>query len=94
MFSIFIEGITQSVRYNTLIHEEKKKSDALLDAIFSPSLVERVQNGEKNISFSEHSASVMFVDIVEFTPWCGSNSGSIVMQTLNQLFKEFDMELN
>jgi hypothetical protein len=63
---------TQTVRYNTLIAEERGKSDALLASILPPSLVKRVQDGEKNISFAVQSASISFIDIVEFTPWCGS----------------------
>jgi guanylate cyclase len=32
----------------------------------------------------------MFVDIVSFTPWCGSHEASYVMSILNRLFAEFD----
>ncbi|OHT13816.1 Adenylate and Guanylate cyclase catalytic domain containing protein [Tritrichomonas foetus] len=84
---------TQVFNYNTLIQEEKAKSDKLLASILPPSLVERVQNGEKNISFAVQSASILFLDIVEFTPWCASNTASMVMSTLNQLFKLLDTKL-
>lgn len=85
--------VTQTVRYNTLISEEREKSDALLKSILPASLVQRVQKGEKEISFAVQSVSVMFTDIVEFTPWCGSNTGPFVMSTLNTLFKEFDKRM-
>lgn len=85
---------TQNVRYNTLISEERSKSDRLLASILPPNLVVRVQNGDKNISFAVQSVSVIFVDIVKFTPWCSSNTGAMVMSTLNTLFKEFDFQLN
>jgi class 3 adenylate cyclase len=84
---------TQTVRYNTLIAEERSKSDALLSSILPPSLVGRVQAGEKNISFAVQSASISFIDIVEFTPWCGSLPAATVMATLNLLFKKFDDRL-
>jgi class 3 adenylate cyclase len=87
---ISAQEVTQTVRYNTLIAEEMAKSDALLASILPPSLVKRVQNGEKNISFAVQSASISFIDIVEFTPWCGSLPAATVMSTLNQLFKKFD----
>jgi len=87
---ITIQDITQTIRYNTLISEEKTKSDKLLSSILPAKLVKRVQNGEKNISFSVQSASVLFIDIVEFTPWCSSNPATTVMSTLNALFKRFD----
>ena len=89
-----LTDITQQIRYNTLIQEERAKSDKLLSSILPADLVHRVQAGEKDISFSVQSASVMFVDIVEFTPWCASNTGAMVMSTLNALFKEFDSRLS
>jgi len=82
--------ITQSARYNTLIREEKMKSDALLASILPASMVKRVQSGEKNISFAIQSVSIVFIDIVSFTPWCSSVPASVVMRTLNALFKKFD----
>jgi class 3 adenylate cyclase len=86
--------VTQTVRYNTLIAFERSKSDSMLKSILPPSLVGRVQAGEKNISFSVPSASVVFIDIVSFTPWCGSSQADRVMMTLNNMFKRFDANCN
>lgn len=93
MIIITFTDVTLTVRYNTLISEEREKSDKLLKSILPASLVSRVQRGEKDISFAVQSVSVMFTDIVEFTPWCGSNTGSFIMSTLNTLFKEFDSQM-
>ena len=87
---IIIRNRTSRVMHQKLIDEEKKKSDVMLATILPPSLVPRVQAGEKNISFSVQSVSVLFLDIVEFTPWRGSNQASYVMKILNQIFKEMD----
>jgi class 3 adenylate cyclase len=81
---------TGPVRYNALITAERAKSDGLLRSILPPTLVARVQAGEKNISFAVSSATVVFMDIVSFTPWCGSSTAEKVMMTLNALFKKFD----
>ena len=89
---ISCRDITQAVRYNNLIREERAKSDQLLATILPKSLVKRVQEGEKNISFSVQSASILFLDIVGFTPWCGSLPAATVMSTLN-LFKRLDATL-
>ena len=94
MFVMSCRNVTQSHRYNTLILEEKQNSDKLLKTILPPSLVSRVQEGEKNISFSVQSASILFCDIVSFTPWCGSLPAETVMSTLNILFKRFDSILD
>ena len=93
-FVMSCRNVTQSHRYNTLIYEEKQKNDKLLSTILPPSLVSRVQEGEKNISFSVQSASILFSDIVSFTPWCGSLPAEKVMSTLNILFKRFDSILD
>jgi class 3 adenylate cyclase len=86
--------VTQTVRYNTLIAFERSKSDSMLKSILPASLVGRVQAGEKNISFAVASASVVFIDIVSFTPWCGSSQADKVMMTLNNMFKRFDANCN
>jgi PAS domain S-box-containing protein len=90
---ISCQDITQTVRYDTLILEERAKSDELLATILPPSLVHQVQSGDTNISFAVPSATIMFIDIVEFTPWCGSLDAVTVVSTLNQLFKRFDSAL-
>ncbi|EAY17163.1 Adenylate and Guanylate cyclase catalytic domain containing protein [Trichomonas vaginalis G3] len=85
---------TQNVMHEKLIQDEKDKSNKMLASILPASLVSRVQAGEKDISFSVQSSSVLFLDIVEFTPWCGSHDAHYVMRMLNILFKEFDAICN
>ena len=89
-YAVTFRDQTQNVLYNTLIEEERMKSDRLLASILPANLVPRVQRGEKNISFAVQSASIIFMDIVEFTPWCASNTAQMVMQTLNHIYREFD----
>ncbi|OHS95519.1 Adenylate and Guanylate cyclase catalytic domain containing protein [Tritrichomonas foetus] len=88
-----IRDITQNRRSDKLLKEEKMRSDSLLRHILPPVIVDGLQQGEKDISFSVPSASVLFMDIVEFTPWCASLQAAQVMSTLNMLFKEFDIAL-
>ncbi|EAX95600.1 Adenylate and Guanylate cyclase catalytic domain containing protein [Trichomonas vaginalis G3] len=86
--------ITQTILHEKMIADEKKRSDAMLASILPPSLVPRVQAEEKNISFSIKSVTVLFLDVVEFTPWCGSQDAQYVMRMLNIMFKEYDMLTN
>lgn len=85
-----IRDVTQQVLYHALIKEERAKSDAMLASILPANLVPRVQAGEANISFAVQTASVSFMDIVEFTPWCAANTASTVMTSLNALYREMD----
>jgi class 3 adenylate cyclase len=87
---MLIRDITSAVASNKLLHEEGVKSENLLLMILPPMIVKKLQNGEKNISFSVKSASILFLDIVSFTPWCGSHEAAYVMGTLNRMFLEFD----
>jgi len=87
---ISIRDVTDLSRYQSLIENERALCDRLLESILPSQLVTRVQNGESEISFLIQSASVVFIDIVEFTPWCSSRPASTVMNTLCQLFKRFD----
>jgi class 3 adenylate cyclase len=90
---VYLETSAQYTSGKFVILEEKAKSDELLATILPPSLVHRVQSGETNISFAVPSATIMFIDIVEFTPWCGSLDAVTVVSTVNQLFMRFDSRL-
>jgi len=81
---------SQIIKHNKLIKEERAKSDQLLSAILPARIVSKVQQGEKNITFSVECATIIFIDIVEFTPWCASNTANKVMSVLNTIFREYD----
>jgi class 3 adenylate cyclase len=89
-FVMTCSDVTLPVRYETLIESERERSDRYLQAILPPSIVKRVQAQEENISFQVPMASILFMDIVEFTPWCGESDPAKVMRTLNAMFKKLD----
>jgi class 3 adenylate cyclase len=92
-FIVSCRDVTQTDRWNQLIAQERQRSDDLLKTILPESLVPRVQNEEKDISFSVPLATILFLDIVNFTPWCGRLPAQTVMATLNEMFKRFDQIL-
>ncbi|OHT00440.1 hypothetical protein TRFO_32897 [Tritrichomonas foetus] len=92
--TIVARDISQSVRSKKLLKEERARSDGLLRHILPPMVVDSLQRGEKEVSFAVTSATIVFIDIVEFTPWCASNTATTVMSTLNRMFKEFDWILS
>ena len=85
-----LKDVTQIVRYNTLIREERAKADQILSTILPSSIVRRFQEGEKNISFAVQSASVVFIDVADFNTWGVSVPPATVMSTLTALFARFD----
>jgi class 3 adenylate cyclase/PAS domain-containing protein len=87
---MMIRDITSAVAADKLLREEGLKSEKLLLMILPPIIVKKLQGGEKNISFSVKSASILFLDIVSFTPWCGSHEAAYIMGTLNRMFLEYD----
>lgn len=88
-----LKDTTSAFVARSLLQEENAKNENLLSLILPPIIVEKLQRGEHNISFSVMSASIVFMDIISFTPWCNSNKASYVMSTLNQLFLLFDNSL-
>ena len=87
---VIMKDVTQMARYNTLIREEREKTDQLLSTILPCTIVRRIQEGEKNISFAVQSASIVFIDIVDFNTWGMSVPPSTVMTTLTDIFARFD----
>jgi class 3 adenylate cyclase len=87
---LVMKDLSSAIASDKLLMEEGIKSRDLLLMILPPIIVSKLQSGEKSICFSVKSASIMFVDIVSFTPWCGSHTADYVMKFLNRMFLEFD----
>jgi class 3 adenylate cyclase len=70
--------------------EEKKRSDELLLNILPKAIADRMKNQSGPIVDSFANVSVMFADIVGFTPLAESMSPQEIVNLLNQLFSRFD----
>jgi class 3 adenylate cyclase len=90
---VTFQDVTDATRYARLIREEREQSDDLLGQMLPRSLIAQVQAHEA-ISFAVQSASISFMDIVTFTPWCGSHEASYAMATLNGIYAAFDEEID
>jgi len=75
---------------NLQLREEQQKSSELLLNILPESIVERIQQGETNISDSFNEASILFADIVNFTPMSEDLSSSELIEILSTIFSRFD----
>lgn len=62
----------------------------LLHKTLPPSIAERLMNGEKNIADKFESASILFADIVGFTPISARTEPRKMVELLNTIFTRFD----
>jgi class 3 adenylate cyclase len=72
------------------IDEERRTSDRLLLNVLPASVSERLKGGEFPIADSFPAVSVVFADIVGFTPLSAGLSASAVIAMLSGLFTHFD----
>jgi class 3 adenylate cyclase len=68
----------------------KKQSETLLYQILPRDLVVRLNAGEKDISFSILSATIMFIDIVKFSEYAANLTPQDIMGNLSLIFAAFD----
>ena len=70
--------------------EETQRADRLLLNVLPASIAERLKAGESNIADSFQQVTVMFADIVGFTPLSARLSPEALVARLNVLFTDFD----
>lgn len=70
--------------------QSKLKSEQLLYQILPRDIVIKLNSGEKDISFSVASASIMFVDIQKFSEYAAGLTPSGIMEHLSTVFASFD----
>jgi class 3 adenylate cyclase len=68
----------------------RRESDALLRNVLPDPIADRLKAGERVIADHYEDASVLFADVVEFTPFAEALSPRRTVEVLNELFTEFD----
>jgi class 3 adenylate cyclase len=77
-------------RANQELDIERDKSDGLLLNILPEAIANRLKSGEQRIAERFDCVSVMFVDIVGFTPLANTKSPEELVHLLDQIFSLFD----
>ena len=72
------------------IQTEREKAERLLLNVLPPTIAERLKQGEQNIADNFDSATVLFADLVDFTPVASQIPPKELVQLLNDLFSVFD----
>lgn len=76
--------------YLAEIEAERAKSEQLLLNILPPTIAERLKQGEQVIVDSFREVTVLFADIVGFTPLSAQISPEALVAFLNKIFSTFD----
>jgi class 3 adenylate cyclase len=77
-------------REHQLLQVERAKSERLLLNVLPASIAARLKEREQLIADSFPEVTVLFADIVGFTPQAERGSPDVTVQLLNALFSEFD----
>lgn len=72
------------------LEAEAAKSERLLLNVLPDAVAERLLEGEANIAESHAEVTILFADIVEFTPLAASMSPERIVEVLNTVFRRFD----
>ncbi|MEM9015594.1 MAG: adenylate/guanylate cyclase domain-containing protein [Verrucomicrobiota bacterium] len=79
-----------SRRHEKRVEAEQQRSERLLLNILPPAIAERLKNNEATIADRHPAVTVLFADIVGFTPWAAKTSAEDLVARLNRIFSRFD----
>jgi len=82
--------ITEIKEMQTIIQQEKEKSENLLLNILPASIAERLKQNPSIIADEIPSSTILFADIVGFTGLADHSSPEELIHLLNTIFSEFD----
>lgn len=83
--------IDREHKYRQQIEAEKRRADALLQAILPDQIVARLQRGEKIIADRFEEATILFADIVGFAPVAARLPAGDLIKRLGGMFSAFDV---
>jgi adenylate cyclase len=82
--------VSNSFYFMYLLGIAREQADDLLLNILPADVARRLKDGETTIADSYNSASIMFVDIVNFTPISAASNAKDMVLFLSKLFSAFD----
>jgi guanylate cyclase len=74
----------------TLLHQEQERSESLLLNVLPAEIADRLKAGERTIADHYDSASVLFADLVGFTPLAVEMPPVRMVELLNEIYSHFD----
>ncbi|EAX94177.1 Adenylate and Guanylate cyclase catalytic domain containing protein [Trichomonas vaginalis G3] len=92
-YVFFISDESQILKKQEQAELAKKKSEELLFQILPRDIVFKLNQGEKDITFTVPSATIMFIDIVRFSDYAANLTPQQIMGNLSLIFDTFDRHL-
>lgn len=89
-FALMCRDQTEELAQKNAVEEAKKQSENLLLQILPKDIIMRLNRGDKNISFTVPSATIVFMDIEKFSNYSAALSPSEIMQNLGMVFTAYD----
>jgi guanylate cyclase len=89
-FTVLASFAAQRNRALAALRVEQEKSEALLTNILPRSIADRLKVDGHAIADHFDAASVVFADVVDFTPFAQRHSPAEVVGILDRLFSDFD----
>ena len=77
--------------YLAQLQIEKDRSEAILRNILPAPIIARLSKGEKVIADRFENVSILFADVVDFTPAAAQLTPSQLVERLNGVFSQFDL---
>jgi PAS domain S-box-containing protein len=85
-----VQDITERRRTEAELYRQRQETERLLLSIMPQSIAERLKRKSTTIADSYPCVTVLFADIVDFTQLSTRLSPSTLVESLNQIFSEFD----
>lgn len=74
-----------------MLQVEQRKAENLLLNILPPEIAQVLKNENRTIADQIENASVLFADVVNFTPMSASMTATELVELLNEVYSHFDM---
>src|SRR4051794_12162833 len=82
--------VTQRAQALAALRVEQDKAETLLLNVLPRSIADRLRDEPQTIADSFDQATILFADVVDFTPFAQTLSAAEVVGTLDRLFSRFD----
>ena len=89
--AISIQDITERKKLELQLEAEHEKAENLLLNMLPRTVADRLKQGEETIADLYTNVTVMFTDLVDFTPMTANISPNELIDLLNSVFSAFDM---